>query len=178
MNHSDHVDLLRQGVPPGPAEWADLGAGTGAFSLALAELLGPGAILHCVDVDQEALHTLQRKMSSRSPEVEVRPLRADFTRGLPLSALDGILMANSLHFVRNKTPIVRKLTALLKSGASFVLVEYNVDQGNEWVPYPISYSRWEALAADCGLRSTRLIGAKPSRFLREIYSAASVNRDS
>ena len=41
MEHPDHVALLRPGVPPGGA-WADIGAGEGAFTLALADLLGPG----------------------------------------------------------------------------------------------------------------------------------------
>ena len=40
MDHSDHVNLLRNGVLPGGV-WADLGAGSGAFTLALAELAGP-----------------------------------------------------------------------------------------------------------------------------------------
>src|SRR5690554_4106120 len=41
MNHQDHVNLLRPGVPATGGVWADFGAGTGAFTLALAELLGP-----------------------------------------------------------------------------------------------------------------------------------------
>lgn len=48
MDHADHVALLRAGVVVpethgGAATWADLGAGAGAFTLALADLLGPGS---------------------------------------------------------------------------------------------------------------------------------------
>ena len=48
MDHADHVRLLRDGVTEG-GTWADLGAGTGAFTLALAELLGPGGEVIAVD---------------------------------------------------------------------------------------------------------------------------------
>ena len=40
MNHQDHVNLLRGGVLSTGVIWADLGSGTGAFTLALADLLG------------------------------------------------------------------------------------------------------------------------------------------
>lgn len=44
MNHHDHVNLLGNGVPATAGVWADFGAGRGAFTLALAELLGTGTI--------------------------------------------------------------------------------------------------------------------------------------
>jgi hypothetical protein len=42
-----------------------------------------------------------------------------------------------------------------------------------WVPYPLSYATWEELAQQSGFSSTRLLATVPSRFFREIYSAAS-----
>ena len=44
----------------------------------------------------------------------------------------------------------------LKPGGRFILVEYNVDSGNTWVPYPLSYPTWEKLAVEVGFRATRL----------------------
>lgn len=55
MNHQDHVRLLRKGVPTQGGTWADLGAGTGAFTLALADLLGPKAQIYAVDQNARAL---------------------------------------------------------------------------------------------------------------------------
>jgi hypothetical protein len=83
-------------------------------------------------------------------------------------------MANSLHFVRHKEPLVKRLKTYLRPGGHLILVEYNADRGNPWVPHPISYPHWEKLAYCSGFTSTRLLSTIPSRFLREIYSALSL----
>jgi len=178
MDHNDHVALLRPGVPAADsaAIWADLGAGDGAFTLALAELLGPGATIHTIDRDGAALARGAAEVARRFPGVVVRPQPADFTRPLSLPPLDGIVMANALHFVhdRDKAALVRRLVAWLRPGGRFLLVEYNVDRGNVWVPHPLSFATWAELAARAGLGHVELIGRRPSRFLREIYAATSL----
>lgn len=176
MRHADHVALLRDGVVPGGV-WADLGSGEGAFTLALAELIGEAGRIYSVERDAAALRTQREAMAERFPSVSVEYVRGDFTKPLDLPPLDGIVMANSLHFYREKEVPVRRLAAALKSDGRFVLVEYDADRGNAWVPYPISYSRWEVLTAQAGLTATRLLARVPSRFLGAIYSAVSVRGD-
>lgn len=172
MRHADHVALLRDGVVPGGV-WADLGSGEGAFTLALADLLGSGGRIHTVDRDTGALKVQQRTMQERFPEVAVELHRVDFTRMLDLPPLDGIVMANSLHFHRDHLSVVRHVVALLKPEGRLVLVEYDSDRGNVWVPHPLSYVTWERVARDVGLTGTRLLHRVPSRFLGAIYSALS-----
>jgi SAM-dependent methyltransferase len=178
MQHADHVALLRPGVPALGGAWADVGSGSGAFTLALAELLGPGATLYSIDRDSAALRAQAREVPARYPGVTLVPLAADFTRPLPapLPPLDGLVMANALHYVpdRHKAGVVRQIKAWLKPGGRWLLVEYNVDHGNPWVPHPLSYAAWEALAREAGFSHTRLLGTRPSRFLREFYAAESV----
>lgn len=173
MRHSDHVALLRDGVAPGGV-WADLGSGEGAFALALADLLGSGGRIYSVERDAGALQVQRRAMAERFPQAAVEHLRADFTKPLDLPPLDGIVMANSLHFHRDKESLVRRLAAVLKDQGRFVLVEYDADRGNVWVPHPVSYATWEQLSLRAGLTGTRLLARVPSRFLGAIYSALSV----
>jgi hypothetical protein len=61
----------------------------------------------------------------------------------------------------------------MRPAASVVVVEYDTDRGNPWVPHPFSYGTWQRIAADAGLVETREIGRVPSRFLGAIYAAAS-----
>jgi SAM-dependent methyltransferase len=173
VKHADLVDLVRGGVTGSGGTWADLGAGEGAFTLALADLLGPGARITAVDRNGSATRGLAAEVGRRFPATSIDVVTADFTRPLPLSELDGVVMANSLHFVRDKLPVVEKVRSMLKRGGSLILAEYGADRGNPWVPHPISYPRWEQLAAQAGLINTRMLLSVPSRYLGSMYSAVS-----
>jgi ubiquinone/menaquinone biosynthesis C-methylase UbiE len=174
MNHSDHVNLLHGGIPSPGGIWADLGSGSGAFTLALADLIGATGEIYSVDKDGGALREQKRSMDDRFATVLVHYQQADFTTRLNFPALDGIVMANSLHFHRQKEPILGLVRDYLKPGGRLLLVEYDVDHGNTWVPYPLSYPTWEKLAGRAGFTATRLLAERPSRFLRGMYSAVSV----
>jgi ubiquinone/menaquinone biosynthesis C-methylase UbiE len=175
VDHADHVALLEGGVAQDEGGiWADLGAGTGAFTLALADLLGPHGLIHAIDSDRAALAELRSAFVSSTPHAEVRTRHADFTRVLDLAELDGIVMANSLHFVEDKAPVLAQIRGYLKARGRLVVVEYESDRGNEWVPYPMRFATWSRIATDAGFTDTRKLAEVPSRFLGAIYSALSL----
>ena len=126
--------LLRDGVPTPGGVWADLGSGDGAFTLALADLLGHGAQIYSVDREAHSLERQEISMTLQFPEAQVTYLAADYTRPLELPPLDGIVMANSLHFQRAKEGVLSLVRDYLKPGGHLLLVEYNADHGNMWVP--------------------------------------------
>ncbi|MDA1062014.1 MAG: methyltransferase domain-containing protein [Chloroflexi bacterium] len=178
MDHADHVQLLWAGIPSAGGVWADFGAGGGAFTLALAELIGPGGEIIAIDRDAERLRVNEDALRARFPEVPARHVVADFTAPLDkalfdLPALDGIVIANALHFAREQPPVVELLRGYLAAGGRLLIVEYNAERGNSAVPYPVAYERWQRLASDAGFAHTELLARRPSRFLGEIYSAAS-----
>jgi ubiquinone/menaquinone biosynthesis C-methylase UbiE len=172
MDHNDHVELLRPAdLTPG-ASWADLGAGSGAFTLALRELLGISADIYAVDRDRGRLAELERAHRARfDSSVNLHLISADFTRVLDLPPLDGALMANSLHFFRDKEKVLRRVGSFLKPDGILLLVEYNVDRGNPWVPHPLSFETFRELVPRAGFSEPRLLAKHPSSFLREFYSA-------
>ena len=163
---SSHGEVARSaGGAAGPGgRWADLGAGEGAFTLALADLLGPDAHIVAIDKDARALRALADRFETRV---------ADFTKPLDLHDLDGVVMANSLHYVRDKQPVLDAVRKMIKPGGRLIIVEYGADRGNPWVPYPFTYPQWETLAARAGFRNTRLLKTVPSRWLGSMYSAVS-----
>jgi SAM-dependent methyltransferase len=177
VNHADHVGLLRAAVEAagGGGTWADIGAGEGAFTLALADLLGPGGRIVAVDRDRRALEANAEAVRARFPATVLTTLVADLTRSLDLPELDGLVAANSLHYVarERQVDVVRGLAAHLRPGGRFVVVEYDADRGNPYVPHPFSYPSWGRLAAAVDLVDTRRLGRVPSRFLDAIYSAES-----
>jgi ubiquinone/menaquinone biosynthesis C-methylase UbiE len=174
MDHRDHVGLLREGVRGSGATWADLGSGEGAFTLALADLLGPTGSIYTVDRDSRALRVQGRVLREAFPNVTFAPLVADFTMPLELPPLDGIVMANSLHFQRDKLAVLRLVRDYLRPAGRLILVEYDTDRGNPWVPFPLSSRSWATLAAEAGFRETQHLASVPSHFLGSIYSALSL----
>jgi SAM-dependent methyltransferase len=177
MDHADHVGLLRAGLVGVAAgeRWADIGAGRGAFTLALADLLGPGATVIALDRDARALAINAQAMAGRFPGVAFETRVCDLTKPPDLGPLDGIVAANSLHYVPRDRQVeaLRRLAVLVRPGGRFIVVEYDADRGNPWVPHPFSFETWRRMAAEAGLRDTEQIGRVPSRFLGAIYAAAS-----
>jgi ubiquinone/menaquinone biosynthesis C-methylase UbiE len=173
MDHADHVNLLRPANLPQGGTWADFGAGAGAFTLALRELVGPHAEIYAIDKDRRGFNDLEKAHREKFTTAQnVHTMRADFSGMLSLPPLDGIVMANSLHYIRDKERILRHVRSFLKMNGVLLLVEYNVDSGNVWVPYPLSFETYRALAPRAGFSEARLLATHPSRFLREFYSAA------
>jgi ubiquinone/menaquinone biosynthesis C-methylase UbiE len=171
MDHQDAVSLVRDGVVPSPAmEWADLGAGSGVFTRALADLLqGTGSTIYAVDKDAAAL----AKMGDTRGDVTITRRTLDFVADdLPLPVLDGILIANALHFVREQSSFIQRLRTILKADGSLLIIEYDTDTANQWVPYPVSFTRLKELMKAQGFQRVVKLAELPSLYSRaNIYSA-------
>ena len=173
MDHDDHVALIRAGVEGAGPRWLELGAGQGAFTLALADLLGPGGHILASDRDQRALGVAASAVRRRFPETDLETRAFDFTDAIPYGPFDGVLAANTLHFVKDRDATLRAIRFSLRPAGRLVIVEYDSDRGNPWVPHPFSFERWSDEAARAGYAKPRLIGRVPSRFLGAMYAAVS-----
>jgi len=153
-----------------PETWADLGAGTGLFTKALASLMNPDGKIYAIDTDHHALAEIPASVG----DTEIEKVVLDFTDAASLpSHLDGVLMANSLHFIEDKTGFIRDLKARLNASATLIIIEYDMDTPNPWVPFPISCKLLEGLLRSGGFRNVRKLHEHPSRYNRaSIYSIA------
>ena len=173
MTREDHHALLRGAIAAPGGTWADLGSGTGVFTAALAEALGPGAVIYSVDTDARALQEQERMMRERFPGVRLHTRLADFNRPLAFPIMDGVLMANSLHFQDDPCASLARAALLLAPGGRVVIVEYDVKKASPWVPSPIPWEHLASVAACAGLSGTRLLDIRPSRYHGTVYSAVS-----
>ena len=162
--------LLEPAMAGARGAWADLGCGDGIFTAALYGLLQSGSEIYAVDQDRRALEALHRNFAGSYAEAAPLTIQADFARPLSLPPLDGLLMANSLHFVRRKRLLLAALVELLKPDGRFLLVEYNTSRGNFAVPHPLDEAGFISLASEVGLRQARIVARIPSTFLGEMYS--------
>ena len=156
-----HVTPTGQAAPGTPQTWADLGCGSGLFTQALAQILPTGSTIYGIDTNP----TLRRQEKPTS----IIPIEGDFiTDPLDLPPLDGILMANSLHYVKDKPALIKKLRDLMHPDSLFLIVEYDMDEPvPTWVPYPVSYNALFGLFGNI-----QKLGQRPSVFGRaNIYAA-------
>ena len=172
MRLRDAIDMLAEsGVEAlGPTIWADLGCGDGTFTRALADILASGSLIHAIDLDDSAL----RRIPSAHKGVRISTHRGDFMKQpWPFAGLDGILMANSLHYVENQAAFIRDCESRLRLPRRFLLVEYDLSEANRWVPYPVSQTRLTALFERAGYSSVRVLRSRPSLYRRaSLYSVA------
>jgi ubiquinone/menaquinone biosynthesis C-methylase UbiE len=147
-----------------PTAWAEFGAGTGVFTRALACIIAPGSTIMAIDKDSSALQQINL------PDTVMLVRRsADFTTlELPQASLDGMLMANALHFVKNKESFLKRAAGFLRKDGIFIIVEYDLNRSNPWVPYPVSFDFLSQIFRSSIGISIGKIGETPSVFNRGV----------
>ena len=153
--------------------WADLGCGDGTFTVALASFVPPGSTVHAIDTDTRAL----ARVPSREGDVAIVAHPGDFTVfPWPFDSVDGVLMANSLHYVRAQAEFLRSVDNALRR-RRILLVEYDISRGNRWVPYPINYPSAVKLFRETGYSVATTLGRKRSLYRRgDIYGLLLTDR--
>jgi SAM-dependent methyltransferase len=105
---------------------ADLGAGTGYFSVRLARALPDGAVI-ATDVEPDMVTHLQQ----RAAEAGLTNLRAQratpASAGLAPRSVDRVLIVNVWHHIDDRVSYARDLAASLKPGGRIVVVDYRKD---------------------------------------------------
>jgi len=158
----------------GPTTWADLGCGDGTFTRALARVLASGSIIHAIDVDAVALRTIP----SEHGGVRIITHRGDFVKQpWPFADLDGVLMANSLHYVENQAAFIQGCESRMKPRRRFLIVEYDTNQASRWVPYPLGQATLTALFTRAGYSSVAVLGSRSSIYRRAPLYAALIESD-
>jgi SAM-dependent methyltransferase len=147
--------------------WADLGCGAGLFTNALAHLLTHGSLIYAVDSNRSSLNKIPE-----SKNITIKKMHNDFTKDMLPDNLDGILMANSFHFVKDKNSFIKKVELNFKSKIIFLIVEYDTDKSNLWVPFPLSFNSLKIFFEDAEYSSVIKLNSFPSIYRRaDIYSA-------
>lgn len=156
MQLNDAIALIGPRLPG--HTWADLGSGAGLFTYALANLLPAGSTIYALDKSPTALTE-----HPNPQQVIILPRQTDFVRDeINLPPLDGILMANALHYAAEKPSLLVKLSRCLKENGSFLIVEYDTMKANPWVPYPVKFDALQELFHAIGYTAVTKLGERPS----------------
>jgi ubiquinone/menaquinone biosynthesis C-methylase UbiE len=175
MKLQDAIELIRNDsmIRDRPTTWADLGCGSGLFTQALACFLQNGSMVYAVDKNKATLANIK----PLNKGVVLQKMTADFVlQELPFQHLDGVLMANALHFVQDKISFLQKAKNWLQPGGCFLVVEYDTDTANPWVPYPVSFAALQRLFHKLGYSEVEELHRRSSIYNRADMYAALVQK--
>ena len=114
------------GIRPGSTV-ADIGAGSGYFTVRLARLVGPQGKVYANDLQAGMLSLLRRRLSvERIANVEPVLGTVDDPR-LPPASLDLILLVDVYHEFSAPQLMLRRMREALKPGGRLVLLEYRAE---------------------------------------------------
>ncbi|WP_294304357.1 class I SAM-dependent methyltransferase [uncultured Chryseobacterium sp.] len=149
-----------------PEVWADLGCGSGTFTYAMAERLPKASRIWAIDRTRQKLRAVHH-------QVKIDFLHADFEKeDLRISSLNGILLANALHFVKDKPAFIRKLKGYFEQGNErWIIVEYNHSVPNLWEPYPVPFDELKSLFRQSGYSEIEKTGERKSVYGGTMYAA-------
>lgn len=150
------AQVLAQLELPAGACVADLGCGSGYYTLAAAKMVGSEGQVYAVDILQDKLAATQSTAQHEGFK-NVIVVHADLERPLenvPALACDMVVMSNIVHLVRSPEVLLKNAYRILKSAGYLLVVEWK----REHSPFgPLQSSRIPretliSLAEQCGFR--------------------------
>ena len=123
--HIDRVmDLLS--ITPGKSV-ADIGAGSGWFTVRAAAKVGPSGTVYAEDINPKAIdYITQRAAREKLPNIHPILGTVDDTR-IPVASVDAVLLLKAYHEFAQPLPLMEKLRLSLKPGAKVGIIDRNGD---------------------------------------------------
>ena len=111
---------------------ADIGAGSGFFTVRLARRVGPNGVVYAEDIQQPMLESIKRRVNREGLKNVVTRLGTDTDANLPKGTIDAVLVVDVYHEVPttdDRVRFLRHLADALKSGGRIGIVNYKPGNG-------------------------------------------------
>jgi ubiquinone/menaquinone biosynthesis C-methylase UbiE len=104
---------------------ADIGAGSGWFTVRAAKRVGESGHVYAVDINPEAIQYIsQRAQKEQLPNVKTILSKPDDPL-LPANSVDAVLLLKTYHEVAHPVTLMRNLHAALRPGAKVGVIDRN-----------------------------------------------------
>src|SRR4051794_1982747 len=144
------MDLL--GIEPGK-NVADLGAGSGWFTVRAARRIASSGTVYAVDINPDAIKYIEQRANKEQLH-NIKPIlsKPDDPQ-LPADSVDAVLLLKTYHEIEHPIALLSKLRASLKPGAKIGIIDRNGNGENHGVSKDVVIS--EAAQAGYELRDSQ-----------------------
>jgi ubiquinone/menaquinone biosynthesis C-methylase UbiE len=120
------------GIAPGKSV-ADIGAGSGWFTVRAARRVGGSGLVYAVDINPEAI----RYVGERARKEQLQNVKTILSQAdnplLPVSSVDAVLLLKTYHEVARPVVLLENLRAALRPGAKLGVIDRNGNGENHGV---------------------------------------------
>lgn len=111
------------------ARIADIGAGTGVFSLLFAERAGAEGVVYAIDIEPRFLTLINQRAEDLGLDNIVSVLGRDDSITLPPQSVDIVFICDTYHYFDNRDAIMKTVFEALRPGGSLYVVDYDLPDG-------------------------------------------------
>jgi cyclopropane fatty-acyl-phospholipid synthase-like methyltransferase len=130
LHISQVMDILA--IAPGK-NVADIGAGSGWFTVRAAKRVTDSGTVYAVDINPEAVEYIDQRIKKE----QVRNVKTILSKPddpeLPANSIDSVLLLKTYHEVANPVALLRNLRASLRPGARVGIIDRNGNGGDHGV---------------------------------------------
>ena len=127
--------LIRLGYKKGDI-MADIGCGTGLFTLPAAEYSLKDTKIYAIDISQEMLNEVVSEAEKENLK-NIIPVKSDeYDFNLDDKIADFVLLCTVLHEVDDKPRLMSEATRICRSGGTIAVIEFNDNNSNFGPPKP------------------------------------------
>lgn len=114
---------------------ADIGSGTGLYSLLFAEQVGAQGRVFAEDIEPLFLDLVARRAADADLDNITAVLGRTDNVTLPMNSVDVVFIADTYHYFDDREAVMRSVFSALKAGGSLIMVEFDITPGEERAEY-------------------------------------------
>ena len=119
-----------------PGDWvADIGAGTGLYSLLFAEEVGASGRVFAEDIEPLFLDLINRRTVDLTYDNVTAVLGREDDVTLPKESIDVAFIADTYHYFGDREVVMRSIYEALKPGGSLIIIEFDIETGEKRPDY-------------------------------------------
>ena len=141
-----HAILAALNIKPG-MRIADIGAGTGFFSLLFADKVGPEGIVYAVDIAKDFVKTIEQRAEQAGKANLVGVINNGRESGIPPHSIDMAFICDTYHHFEYPQSMMHSVYQALSEQGEVVIIDFRTDPSvsSGWVQHHVRAGRDEVI---------------------------------